>query len=174
MKNSKSLPLIEYSFEEFNKLKQTADLYHQAIEERLNYLFHTIFENCGSYLQTWWVSGADEGKVGDINKLLRGSNYIHFGQVCCESPKRDYEKFKVILDGKEWDLLSAIPKRWLFENFEDELDKGLESYRTKLKNKKLSAVDKRKANKQLKEKLIVSARSKLTIEEQKAVGIYKK
>ena len=167
MITNKPRPLNTTLFEEFEASR---------LEDRLDYIFLTIFEHCDARLRNWYVDGAGEGEIGDLYSLLK-DDYINFCRVEYDASAPHGFKasnFRVILDGEEWDLLQNIPKRWLFENFESELKDGIGLYKNKLAIDKAKNSKRRKLNKEKKMLLIESARSKLTVEEQKAVGIHKK
>jgi len=166
-------PISKFNFDQFITVRYKNQTYEQAIEERVDYILKCVFEAGNSRLDNWWVSGANEGESGDIFSIIH-KDYISVSCLEYDCTASDYDNFKAIINGETWNLLEDIPTRWLHEKFENELLSGVKLFRIEQENKKQLAATKRKANKVKKEKLIESARTKLTIEEQKAVGIFKK
>ncbi len=168
------VPIAQEAFNTLQMLKQTTNSFKQNIENRLDYILTTVFNSCGDKLRNWYIDGAAEGELGDIDSII-SNNCINTYNLCYDSVKNvKADNFLIILDNEKWQLLERIPQYWLFENFEQDLRDGLVLYRDQLKNKKEATAKQRATNKRQKEKLIELARTKLTVEEQKAVGIFKR
>lgn len=86
---------------------------------------------------------------------LGGELYVHF------LPGLDnYDNFIILNDGADFDITTAFPIRWLFEDFEKELKDGRREY-LKSQNK----VEKDKVS------ILNNIKSKLTIEELKVLNL---
>jgi hypothetical protein len=165
----------------YSKFIESGKEFDNKIVDRLDYTFKTIFSSQGFELSNWYLDEARESEIGNIREIFC-EDYICFGALTYEVNTKsfiseDVKKFYILTNrdsNKKWNLLSKIPLWWLFENFEQELKDGLELYQNKAKLAKEHNKKKRAEKRLKKEKLIESAKLKLTIDEQKAVGILKK
>ncbi len=131
-----------------------------AIYKRLDYIFKTVFKAFDSSFSSWWVDGAPEGCIGDFCSLVHDDEIevcpVEFGG----STKKNKTYFEILLNDHEWDLESEIPIHWLWEDFETELMQGKEDY-----------IQSKMNTKEKKQALINSAKSKLSVEESRALGL---
>lgn len=145
---------------------------NQDIIDRLDYILKKIGEVLGgAKIKNWWIDGAEEGELGDINKIIYKDRIecscIYF-DVSLNDANKDYG---IIINGKEWGLDESFPIRWLFENFEEELIEGRKKYISKQSEKEKLQAKKKELSKQTNDYLINSAKSKLSKEERKALGL---
>ncbi len=113
------------------KLQQTikkAQLLSDCIEKRISYIVKTLNEMFGE-IDFGWMSEFECGACGEINliELLKQDViWINF-----EGIKKSLAKnYNLILkDGNLWRMEDGfIPKRWLFEDFEQEIIAGRKIY----------------------------------------------
>lgn len=155
--------LLPDAMTQYEALQNQADSAKNFIEDRINYIIQTIYASFGERLSCWYFDGAGEGETGD---LLRA--YSHDFISLHVEPYPSGQGFSIInKDGGEWGLSSEIPTRWLFEDFEDELKKGIIAY-YEAQNKKSVVRSKNKEAKEAKRREVLN---KLTAEEQKILGI---
>jgi hypothetical protein len=153
-------------------LKQLGPL-NVALEARLDFVFREVFKTCGATFDCWYVDGAEEGEVGDLESVINEkAGQIELGYLQMYDVEYDDEdNFNVLLDGEEWYLLDCLPLRWLFEDFKDELLQGQVDWQEARATKLAKAKERKAGNSQKKLALIETAKSKLTKEEVKALGI---
>lgn len=165
MRNSK--PLDKSIVENWYPTRDALDKIESQICDRLTYVLSTLFDTFGFELETWYFEGAEEGSVGEMH--IR-SDYID--GIIVESKHDRYGQVKInLIDkfGSDWDFSGDIPVRWLYDEFESEIIEGKAKYEAKelarqKADKLLSAKQKEK-----RDALLASAKSKLTKEELKAL-----
>jgi len=139
----------------------------EKINHRLTYILVTLYSTFGFKLDTWYFECADEGTVGEMQ--ING-NYID--EIIVESRSYKYGEAKInIVDkfGNDWGFSGDIPVRWLYEEFESEIKEGKAKYEAKelvRKETEKALTAKQKAKK---DALLISAKSKLTKEELRAL-----
>jgi len=133
----------------------------EKVSDRCDYIVRKAFEIQGLIVH-WWDFDNEGGKDGS-------SGYF--------DPEQYEEEFYITGDfgGHTSDCiyLNVFPTKWLWNDFEDELIKEIESQRKSILSEKIKQKAKNVERKQKKDKLIESALSKLTSEEIKALGIKK-
>ena len=159
---SKTNPLTKRDIEKtkiaYNNWKSS----EQKIFDRSNYILHKTAEMFGGKIEWWdW----DEEHF-DISMMSDEAINV-YGKTKC----RGAGEWVAILNGDEWELKLAFPRRWLLEDFEQELSEGIKKYNeekiTHLEIEKQKTLT-RKSNRQ---KLLNSAKEKLTKEERKALRL---
>jgi len=133
------------------------------IIHRLTDIFIQIW---GNKNQNWYVSDAPEGSVGDVSSILGDDcRYIDTASLCVEP------EVKAILifdkDNEIIDLRNAIPFRWLFEDFTEELETGKKKYAKHIADQKTKKINRAQELKIKKQKKVLAIRDKLTDEEKK-------
>lgn len=169
---TKCAPLNKDVFDKRDALLKQIGPLQLAIEHRLDYVLHKAYELCGAKFNSWYIDGAAEGEVGAIDEC-----FINDSISRCEiilynfnGPNSD-DAYCVVLGDSMWDLMEEIPKRWMFEDFEDELVQGRAKF-IKQKEDRLAASKARKLKLSSKnKKLVESAKAKLTIEERRALKL---
>jgi hypothetical protein len=163
-------PITETDFEKWEKARRELGRREDVIVERLTDIINRLCSIFGETLHTWYIEGASEGTVGDITYLFLGDGPdISFSWMIIESDH--HNQWMAVIDGHDIDLRYGFPRRWLYEDFEDELKKGIEDH-ILLKEKEREKKKKQRASRtKKKNKLVASAKAKLTTEEQKALGL---
>ena len=165
LKNKSVTTLLKSDVDKWKILTKEASELEEIITDRITYIikfWHSMF-NISFF--TWYFDGAGEGEVGDL--------YANFGPMEISSINADVGKGAITIIDKYnneycWD--SAIPTRWLFEDFEQEITDGKRKYIDFLNAKKEAVLKNKKESKINKDKLIESAKSKLTKEELEAIS----
>ncbi len=166
----KVLPISIELINKAKKLKKEFSDLNEIIIDRIDYIITFIYK--ASSLKgknfSWWFDGADENEVGDFWVNYNISN----GEICFLT---DPQLSMLIIDkyGDMWECGGSIPDRWLFEDFENEIIEGekmLEEMNAKKNSEKLQLKEQNKSERQ---KLIDSARKKLSKQELKALGLSK-
>jgi hypothetical protein len=147
----------------------------EKIYNRITDIHRTICKEFGDTLDTWYFYGAEEGEIGDLWGNL-GDDSIDRMEVeiimVPNKPSSDYSDYKIIdKHGKELDLSSSIPTRWLYEDFEKELSEGSKKYVQQKADKKRMAAERRLKKKEEKKILIEAAKKKLTKQELTALKL---
>lgn len=153
---------------EFNKVSE-------KIHSRCNYIVRKFITTFGGIVD-WWDFDNEGGEDGPQGYFEPESYFESVGYT----GKFRYNKYPHDLFGflhkKGYDLEYSFPTKWIWTDFEDELDEldklinEYSQWKNKKIQKKLINKEKRIQQKQQKEKLIQSALSKLTKEEIKALG----
>lgn len=169
-------PLQKDFFEVKAKLEKELAPLEGTLKDRLEYIFKQVFKTFGDSFTYWYVDGAEEGQLGDISKIVRYGDitmdYVIFGSKGgSRRDERSCPEYVIMLDGGEWGLNDSLPKRWLFENFETELEEGKKAYIQKQAEEKKTAAEKLLQSKKNKQELIKSAKEKLSKAERKALGL---
>lgn len=163
-------PITKELFDEWDVLIKKAGQLEAKIEARITYILKTYFKIFGNKLDTWYFCGAEEGEVGDLKSHIWGDQIWSFE---VDSSGKDWEMAFIDKDGNECYWENSIPTRWLFEDFETEIKEGKELFQKRQFEKELkrkASIEKRKMQKQ---QLIDSAKSKLSQDELKALGVKK-
>ena len=154
----KTKPLPPGLVADWKETRHRADVLESKIVDRMDYIIHTVCKTFDVSLETWYFDDAQEGQMGHLT---------------CDDPElfakwdiRDRKEMVILTqDDEEFYFDNNIPTRWLFENFEEELENGKKRYdereEEKLK-KRLEATEYTK-------KLADSAKKKLTKEELRAL-----
>lgn len=151
---------------EFNKISE-------KINSRCNYIVRKLITKLGGIVD-WWdfdnESGREDGPQGYFDPEIHFESVGYIGKFRYNKYPPPIFKF---LHNKGYWLEHSFPTKWIWTDFEDELDKLINEYpqwESEKIQKKLINKEKRIQQKQQKEKLIESALSKLTKEEIKALG----
>lgn len=136
------------------ELQKNSSSLEGKIINRIGYIVRKIHEFFEDEL-SWWDFPGD-GKRGEGGLLINALNNIT-DEILFQSEinGRSYKTYVVILsDNSKWDLSGGFPRRWLFENFEEELIEGKEKFeiaekiRLQEKNKMLAAQARAKLSKE--------------------------
>lgn len=126
----------------------------EQIDKRMKFILEFCINTVGGKLGWWdWEDEADFPNAYSPELL-----YIA-GEWTCG------DKMKFIDKNGEEQCFYSIPTRWLYEDFQDEFVNGIKLY----KEKQQAKTKKKQQNRQNREKLIASAKAKLTAEELKAI-----
>jgi hypothetical protein len=153
-------------------LKELATI-NGMIEDRIDFILKKIWEVFGYNLEGWYVDGAEENELGDLLSLIHMPEYIDLGPIIyyCSDKGHIREKFNAILEGEKYSLTQGMPYRWLFEDFENELIDGKNLFPKWEADEKKNKALKLEKKKLAKLAALKSAKSKLSKEEIKALGI---
>ena len=165
IKKEKLDPVL-YEKMEAEYRRPTSELvkFQQTISERGNYIVRKIAKEFGVDLNWWDFQEETSGFE------FPSEEYVGFTG---EAGKKWFGNTSAIIDkeGNEIGLADCFPKRWLWEDFEDELTQGKEKFIEQEKKTK----ERLKLAKQLDEdknrKLRKEARAKLNSKERKALGL---
>lgn len=157
----KVAPITVELINKTKKLNEEISDLNEIIIDRVDYIITFLFEIFSKKKgYSWWFDGAGEHEVGNF-----WSNY-YAGEIefCTDISFSEME----IIDknGDLWACGGSFPDRWLFEDFENEILEGKRLLEEKNAEKVLE-----KQNESEKQKLIDSAKKKLSKEELKALGI---
>ena len=104
----------------FYNIKQSEiEDYKIAIEDRVHYILETIAKENNLKLEYWYVDGAAEGEVGNIDV---DSEFLSLVIKYRPEPKTILYKYKKEKIELKW----GFPTKWIWNDFEDELVAGLQ------------------------------------------------
>ncbi len=149
---------------EFARRKVALNEIEQKIIDRIDEVIRGIFSAFDKKLQTWYFDNAHEGEVGNLNDAMG-----FFSIKYVTEPYLSKNAVILLKDGSEWGLEYEFPICWLYENFSDELENGIEAYKIKKEAEKAKAKQAAATKKNTREQLLKTAMSKLTKEELKAI-----
>jgi hypothetical protein len=129
-------PLIPNILEQQDAVMTEWHNYDSTIVDRCTYIFKQLAKTCGFKFRTWQVAGSEEHYYGDVNTLWTRTG-INTKEVDFKDKSGTwYAPYtRIIINGKTVDAMKRIPKRWLFENFEQELKMARQLYVDKQKRK---------------------------------------
>jgi hypothetical protein len=149
-----------------DKLKTELFVLENKITDRIDY----IVRYCFGKIDTWYFDDAQPGSIGDLWENIKYNEIegiiISRGERFPERTEKDL----IIIDsnGGEINLYDSFPKRWLFEDFEKEVDEG----KIKYEKKQLEKKNKRNEKKDKTKSLAKSAAEKLSKDELAAILKY--
>lgn len=158
MKAENTKPLPPGLVADWKESRFRADKLESKIVDRMGYVINTVCKTFDVVLETWYFSDAQEGQMGHLTW-----DDPELFSVWDIKDKKDM----VILtqDDEEYYFDNTIPTRWLFENFEEELESGKRRYEEREEEK----LKKRLEATEYTKKLADSAKKKLTKEELRAL-----
>jgi hypothetical protein len=162
-----SKPILPDAIIQAKEAQQHANKLSGEIVERIDYIVKTIWKAFHTRLATWYFDGAEEGGMGDLWGAYNEHD-IHFVAEDKGTYGRNYSSHHfMILDrkGSEYNLCDNFPTRWLFENFEDEIETGKERYKAAEVAAKERAKLKREQKKTREASLAEAAKAKLSPQE---------
>lgn len=148
-------------FLEREAAKHKLDLFNEKIIDRITYIRKLIADVFEFEHNCWYVEGAQEGEIGDLDRTLDSETDIYL-EVYPQSQSQIIDN-----NGKIYNLACSFPKRWLFEDFEDELINGKVLYEKFLEEEKA----KRKLDKEIRAEKLKEVKNKLTKEEINLLGL---
>jgi len=161
----KILPLTKGNITEAEEAYKLWSNIEEKIEDRINYVIRTLAKIFGGKIEWWdWNNGGGEVD-GHLDMDMFKNDSIQLDG--CKKGGKDW--VSVIKEG-EWEFeYLEFPTRFLWEDFEEELENGIKEYEKQGKIR--LAKEKKEKSKKDKQYLIESAKSKLTKEELKALRI---
>ncbi len=126
-------PLNEEFFEKRTEVIKKLSQYDVLLHNRITYIAQQICKIFSLKYRTWYFPGADEGEVGSFDKAVYHDSIALTIEYY---PRLRDTKDMIILmkNGDEWELYE-IPKHWLSEDFEEELESGRAAYIQKLEDR---------------------------------------
>ena len=157
--------------QEWLKASKEVAALQNKVEDKITKIIGIICITFGQKLDTWYVSGAAEGEVGNLSSCF----YDEWVQDLTIETKGSY-KSRVIIDkdGVETELDNGFPMRWIEADLADvkeELVKGRGLLEEREAKANFEKAEKAKAKKAEKEAAKTEALKKLTKEERKALGL---
>ena len=152
------------------ELQAQANKAQEPVLSKMDEVLKLIYTTFGSRLSNWYVSGAEEGSIGDLYKAL-SDEYVSGLEI---DAYRSKDMIIIDKDNKEIDLTYGFPVRWIIEKIEDvkkELEEGKVLYEEKERKRKLNTEAQRLNRKTKKLEIKAQALKKLTKEERKALGV---
>lgn len=135
-------------------------------EEVLDRISHVIQKICDVFevkLNTWFFDDAEEGDIGSVKNNINSTEVGDY--VICLYEQNNVDFVILDKDGKERDLSDQFPRRWLHEDFEEELIEGKKLFLKKERERK----EKQKLSREIKKandlKTLEKAKKKLSKEE---------
>lgn len=162
--------ITKTDLDEYWRLSMLAGGYSGKILDRITYVLRTIFKEFGTELDYWYFCGAEEGEVGNLDAHLDKNSVSSF-MTFTKGPYEGGEMFAKLNDGTCAEFGYEFPTRWLYEDFEDELSRGVAIVKQEELDEEKEKAEKKAAKKATKEKLKASAAAKLTADERKALGL---
>jgi hypothetical protein len=163
----KMLTKLELStITEYAEKKEQFEACRGKIIDRMNYIIRSIFEICGGKLDWWDLKNDDPEYRSSIIKpeINMFDDFVSFYAV--GSLKNDCIVDK---NGNGIFIREEFPKRWLWEDFEDEIKNGLAEVKRREELSKLHAQKKEKEKLEKQEQIKQQVLAKLTPEEIKAL-----
>ena len=162
-------PITENEVTTWQDLRHQAAVSESGIVNRLDYIVHRCFYEFEGILAEWYFNGAVKGEVGDLGQNL-GRTTIS-GIIFEAETDPSQEMIILLKDGSEFELDAELPISWLYEDFETELIEGKKAYEEKIARKKAATKTNKTKRDAKKAAAIESAKTKLTEEEKKALGL---
>lgn len=158
MKSDSKKPLAHGMVADWKENRKRADVLEVQISDRMNYIITTVCKTFNVDLETWYFSDAQEGEMGHL--------YWDEPELFSVWDVKEKKDMTILTrDGEEYYFDNSIPTRWLFENFEEELENGKRLYEEREEEK----LKKRLEATEYTKKLADSAKKKLTKEELRAL-----
>ena len=128
----------------FDQATRSRYPFEDKIEKRITYIVQKVRATFDLPYDTWYFPDAEEGQLGTFD-ISDQEVYIIGLQ-----PKKYIPNILEILDinGKILDLHETLPSRWLYEDFETELEQGKIALEAKKAAKKAATAAKRNAKKE--------------------------
>lgn len=160
-------PITKEHYDKWEDAISVAFQHEQVILNRITYILEVWFAAFGAKLENWYFDNAGEGEVGNLCDNVNPDSIVNIYSECKPFPRKEM----VILDkwGDEWGWESEIPLRWLFEDFEDEVNNGKKLFDEKELARKSKKKELSLAKKMKDEELIEKAKMKLSPEELAAI-----
>jgi hypothetical protein len=122
---------------------------------RLTYVLNRVAKHCGFSCRDWYTAIEGPGFC-ELSKVLQNKKIITKNIIFEGLRTKDDFCFDILIGNKIFYAFEELPQRWLFEDFEAELKRGVELSKRKAKEK---------------QRLISKAYGKLTKKEKLALGI---
>ena len=150
---------------DYMQARANADSDENRITDRIDSIIKYIYKSVHKTLHSWYFDGAEEGCIGPAYEAIRFAfpdglidGIVYDENFSCEI---------IDSDGDVIDLADSIPVRWLWDDYEVEITNGIV-----LNKKRNEAVKEKRASAGKKKKdAVAQAKSKLTKDEQKLLGI---
>lgn len=155
-----SEPFKKEFFEKRTETVKKLGRYDELLQNRITYIVQQICKIFNLKFRTWYFPDAAEGELGSFEK----ASYHDSVRLTIDySPNIKGNQDMIILmkDGGEWELYE-IPKRWLSEDFEEELEQGRVNYLKKLEDEKVAAKEQLSKEKAEEKALLAQIKKKLT------------
>lgn len=153
-------PLDPSLTDKFKEAEKAVSVISEIIEERITYIIQKVHDTFGVAYENWYMEDARE------NETAFTSHYLIYDSIGYDTSGCSFPKDAFIIDknGKKYDFTwNQFPTRWIFEEFEKELEDGRALYVEKKKAKKQKSEEET-------ERLLVSIREKLSPEEFKLLN----
>lgn len=150
--------------------KKTLDLWlndsdpmEEEVLDRISDVIQKICDVFEVKLNTWFFDDAEEGDIGSVKNNINSTEVGDY--VICLYEQNNVDFVILDKDGKERDLSDQFPRRWLHEDFEEELIEGKRLFLKKERERK----EKQKLSREIKKandlKMLEKAKKKLSKEE---------
>lgn len=160
VKNQKIEPISKNVINEWEAASLVTLKLENTINNRVSYIISQIELIFNFDLDYWDYPTHTDDADGDIGLGLGDENIIRYSLI-----GRHPNLVIILKDGTEWGLEDECPRRWLFEDFEEELANGKILYEQKLILKKQKESEKRKSKKEEDKVLAAAAKAKLSAKE---------
>ena len=160
-------PITKDVVEKMNAAYKAYEEYEKQITNRVDYVIKTIAKIFGTKLEWYdWSNGGGETDGHFEPRLISGNSFQLDGAM-----KKRGEMVAITKDG-EWEFTwMEIPTRFLYENFEQELEDGIKKFKEQEEARKIKEKEIRIQKEIDRQKLLEAAKQKLSKEERKALGI---
>lgn len=147
---------------EIDNIKELIQNYDFSFLNRENYIFEVFSNKIDLNFESFDLERYALCDLISFKQYIIKDNYIKYNVINYNKSFKFYDKFGKLLTNK-------YPKRWLFENFEDEFNEGLEKYNEEVENKK----EKQKEKKLKLNEISENIKNKLTEEELEVLSKHK-
>ncbi len=154
-------PLIPNILEQREQIYEECATCDRKVIDRLTYIFKQVGRVCGFSFSDWHVYDASPHNYGDVFSLFI-RNKINVNEVSFNDLNGTSfaPHTLILLKDKKINVKHSIPKRWLFENFEEELREARRLY-----------IQKENHQKNLIANMKTSAKAKLSAKEIRILGL---
>ena len=170
--SKKVAPLVDSDYQDWEIKKKEVGLIEQKFIDRVSHIVKELSKAFGAKIDTWYFPDAEQGEVGELSSAF-GFGGLQIEVIYTKRPEAMVANItEPDCTISEWEFeYGEYPQHWLYQDFEDDLKKGIERYEKSEEERKAKAKKKRTAKQKEKDALKASAATKLTKAERKALGL---
>jgi len=164
------MKITHEQFQEALQVQRKAYALIDSVDTRCDEIVRKLCNIYGKKL-SWWIysNGAGEDKGDGFFDVDEYKNAV---ETKLHGKTNGWiNDFDCIIDGDTWDLAQSFPSKFLYEDFEAEVVEGKKLHEKMEEKRKVRDHQKRAKKKLRQEEVLQAAKSKLSKEELKALGI---